>query len=181
MLEGLYNHGKEGQEIDEDLWSSGGLLMYWTHQFTAPWQTEDWRGQMREQLRPNAYLRLIENQWVSSETSFIEMAWWDQCVDPDARPALEDRSLDVYVGVDASVRHDQTALVACSYDRGAKTVRLVTHRTFQPSPDDPLDFEDTIEATIRDFARRFRVREVRYDPYQMQASAQRLTARCPDA
>jgi len=151
--------------------------MYWTHQFTAPWQTEDWREQMREQLRPNAYLRLIENQWVSSETSFIEMAWWDQCVDPDARPALEDRSLDVYVGVDASVRHDQTALVACSYDRGAKTVRLVTHRTFQPSPDDLLDFENTIEATIRDFARRFRVREVRYDPYQMQASAQRLTAR----
>jgi len=38
---------------------------------------------------------------------------WDQCVDPDARPALEDRSLDVYIGIDASVRHDQTALVAC--------------------------------------------------------------------
>ena len=31
LLESLYNHGKEGQEIDEDLWSSGGLLMYWTH------------------------------------------------------------------------------------------------------------------------------------------------------
>ena len=132
---------------------------------------------MREQLRPNAYLRLIENQWVSSETSFIELAWWDACVDPKARPVLEDRNLYVYVGIDASVKHDATAIVACSYDRQTKAVRLVTHRTFQPSPDDPLDFENTIEATILDLARRFSVREVRFDPYQMQASAQRLTAR----
>jgi hypothetical protein len=28
----------------------------------APWQTDEWRVQMREQLRPNAYLRLIENR-----------------------------------------------------------------------------------------------------------------------
>jgi phage terminase large subunit-like protein len=32
-----------------------------------------------------------------------------------------------------------------------------------------------VEATIREFASRFNVREVRFDPYQMQASAQRLT------
>jgi hypothetical protein len=93
------------------------------------------------------------------------------------RPTLEDHHLRVYVGVDASVRHDQTAIVACSYDRQSKAVRLVTHRTFQPSPDDPLDFEHTIEATILELSRRFRVREVRFDPYQMQASAQRLVAR----
>jgi phage terminase large subunit-like protein len=177
LLEGLYNHGREGQEIAEDLWSNGSLLMYWTTKFTAPWQTEDWREQMREQLRPNAYLRLIENQWVSSETSFIEMAWWDACTDSEQRPVLEDRALPVYVGVDASVKHDQTAIVACSYDRETKAVRLVTHRTFQPRPDDPLDFEHTIEATIQDISRRFNIREVRFDPYQMQASAQRLTAR----
>ena len=177
LLEGLYNRGKAGEEVAPDLYASGPLLMFWTQKFTAPWQTEDWRGQMREQLRPNAYLRLIENQWVSSETSFIELAWWDACVDPKARPVLEDRNLYVYVGIDASVKHDATAIVACSYDRQTKAVRLVTHRTFQPSPDDPLDFENTIEATILDLARRFRVHEVRFDPYQMQASAQRLTAR----
>jgi len=124
--------------------------LYWTHKFTAPWQTEDWRAQMREQLRPNAFLRLIENQWVSSETSFVDMAHWDACVDPEAHPVLEDRSLDVWVGVDASTKHDQTALVACTYDRTLRVVRLVTHRTYQPSPDDPLDFEHTIEATVLD-------------------------------
>src|SRR6185312_12355859 len=49
------------------------------------------------------------------------------------------------------------------------------HRTFQPSPDDPLDFEQTVEATILDLHRRFAVVAALYDPYQMQASAQRLT------
>jgi phage terminase large subunit-like protein len=137
LLESLYNRGKAGDELAPDLYASGPLLMFWTNQFTADWQTEAWREQMREQLRPNAYLRLIENQWVSSETSFIEMQWWDACVDPELRPILEDHHLPIYVGLDASVRHDQTAIVACSYDRQSKAVRLVTHRTFQPSPDDP--------------------------------------------
>jgi phage terminase large subunit-like protein len=52
----------------------------------------------------------------------------------------------------------------------------VWHRIFQPSPDDPLLFEDTIERTLLDLRRRFWVREVRFDPWQMQAVAQRLTA-----
>jgi len=56
----------------------------------------------------------------------------------------------------------------------AKKVRLVAHRVFQPSPEQPLDFEHTIEATVLDLAKRFAVRKVLYDPYQMQAVAQRL-------
>jgi phage terminase large subunit-like protein len=177
LLEELYNKGKAGQELAPDLYAAGSLLMFWTTQFTAPWQTDEWREQMREQLRANAYLRLIENQWVSGESSFIEMEWWDQCVDPEARPVIADPMLRVFVGVDASVKHDATAIVTCTYDRDTKAVRLVAHKTFQPNPDDPLDFEATIEATILDLAKRFRLRECRYDPFQMAASAARLTAR----
>jgi phage terminase large subunit-like protein len=81
------------------------------------------------------------------------------------------------VGVDASVKRDSTAIVACTYDRTANKVRLVWHRIFQPSVADPLDFEATIENTLMEMRTRFRVREVRYDPYQMQAVAQRLLKR----
>jgi phage terminase large subunit-like protein len=56
-----------------------------------------------------------------------------------------------------------------------KKVRLVWHRIFQPSRDDPLDFEGTIELELQRLCRRFRVAEIRYDPYQMVAVAQRLT------
>ena len=80
-------------------------------------------------------------------------------------------------GVDASVKHDSTAIVALPPGPRRARVRLVYHRISQPSPDGPLDFENTIEATVLDFAQRFRVVEVRFDPYQMQASAQRLISR----
>ena len=82
--------------------------------------------------------------------------------------------LSVWVEVDASVKHDSTGIVAATWDRAAKRVRMVYHRIFPPSPRDPINFESDVEATILDLKHRFRLREVRFDPYQTQASAQRL-------
>jgi hypothetical protein len=120
---------------------------------------------------------MIQNQFVTTESSFIDMRWWDECVDPQARPAVADKELPVWVGVDASVKRDSTAIVACTWDKAGKRARLVWHRVFQPSPDEPLDFEATIEATVLELMQRFRVRECRYDPFQMAAVAQRLQVR----
>jgi phage terminase large subunit-like protein len=176
LLEGLYKRGIGGTQIGPDLYESDGLMCYWAHRGPAPWQDDRWREQMRLQLRPNAYLRLVENQWVSSESNFVEMEWFDACVDADQRPELADPRLSVWAGVDASIKRDSTAIVCCTFDPTAKKVRMVWHRTFQPTPTDPLDFEATIEATLLDLRRRFYVREIRYDPYQLVAVAQRLTA-----
>lgn len=66
LLEGLYNRGLQGEQIAPCLYRQPGLLMYWTHEPVAPWQTPEWIEQMRGQLRPNAFLRLIENRWVST-------------------------------------------------------------------------------------------------------------------
>jgi hypothetical protein len=52
---------------------------------------------------------------------------------------------------------------------------VVKHFIFQPSPTDPLDFEATVEKTLIELCQSFRVREIRYDPYQLVAVAQRLT------
>ena len=120
--------------------------------------------------------RHVENRFVTSESNFVPIEWWNACVDLELRPEPTDPRLAVWVGVDASVKRDSTAIVCCTFDQVAKKVRLVWHRIFQPSPDDPLLFEDTIERTLLDLRRRFWVREVRFDPYQMQATAQRLTA-----
>jgi len=176
LLERLYKQGLQGEEIAPALYSQPGLLMFWSHEPVAPWQTPEWISQMRQQLRPNAFLRLIENRWVTSESNFIDMAWWDACVDPDLHAELADPKLSVWVGVDASVKRDSTAIVAATFDYELKKVRVVWHRIFQPSPDDPLDFEATIERTLLELKRRFYLREVRFDPYQMQAVAQRLTS-----
>jgi phage terminase large subunit-like protein len=81
---------------------------------------------------------------------------------------------EVFVGVDASVKHDSSAIAVVSFDRSTQMVQLCTHRIFQPSPEQPLDFELTIEAYLLDLKRSFQVRKVLFDPYQMQSTAQRL-------
>ena len=93
------------------------------------------------------------------------------------RSGAEDRirGLPIYVGVDASVKHDSSAIVAVTFDSRAQQARLVFHRVFQPSPTEPLDFEATIEATLLDLHKRFNVVRVLFDPWQMVATAQRLT------
>jgi len=175
LLEELYKAGLEGEEIGPSLFASEGLLMAWHHAPVAPWQTEAWLAQMRRQLRPSAYLRMIENKFTAGEQGFVPVEWWDACTNPAARPVLAHRALPVWVGVDASVKRDSTAVVVVAFDKATQRTRLVWHRIFQPSPDDPLDFERTIEATLRELRGRFDVRAVRFDPWQLVAVAQRLT------
>ena len=106
LLEEIYKRGLSQPQIAPDLYVGDGLLMFWTHAAQAPWQTPQWVEQMRGQLRPNAFLRMIENRFVSSESTFVESEWFDRCVDPQATPILNNNSLPVFVGVDASVKKD---------------------------------------------------------------------------
>jgi phage terminase large subunit-like protein len=175
LLEELHKRGTALPQLGNALYGGDGLLMFWSHEPVAPWQDEPWLAQMRQTLRPNQYLRMIENHFVTSESTFVEMAVWDQCVDPALGMVVSDNALPVYVGVDASFKHDSTAVVVTTFDQKAQIVRLVYHRIFQPSPRDPLDFELAIEQTLLDLRGRFRVMKVLFDPWQMQSVAQRLT------
>jgi phage terminase large subunit-like protein len=174
LLADLHKRGLRGEEVGPDLRAQQGMLSFWTHEMTAPWQTEAWREQMRGQMRANAYLRMIENRWVSTESEFVPQEWYDSCVEPGLRPEVAEPDLPVWVGVDASVRRDSTALAAVAWDREDRRARLVWHQVFQPTVADPIDFEAAVEDTLLRLGKRFLVREVRYDPFQMVATAQRL-------
>jgi hypothetical protein len=174
LLQELCARGHQQEQVGTDLHAGDGLLMFWSHKPIAPWQTEQWLADMRRSLRPNQFLRMIENRFVSTESSFVSMAVWDRCVDPSFKPEVTNAALPVWVGVDASLKHDSTAIVAVSWDKSHEQVRLVFHRVFQPSPTEPLDFEAAVETTLRDLHKRFRVRQILFDPWQMQATAQRL-------
>ena len=174
LLEELYKRGMAQPLIGPSLHAGDGLLMFWSHEPVAPWQDERWLAEMRRSLRPNQYLRMIENQFVTTEISFVDMVHWDACVDPRLGPVVADRALPVYVAIDASVKHDSTAIVVCHWDKKEQRVRLVFHRIFQPTPDKPLNFEDTIERTLLDLTKQFLVRKVLYDPYMMQPTTERL-------
>jgi hypothetical protein len=174
LLYELYQRGLQQRIVGTDLHAGDGVLMFWSHVPIAPWQTQNWLTEMRRSLRPNQFLRMIENRFVTTESSFIDLSWWDGCVSDALHPVVSDRSLSIWVGVDASVKRDSTAIVACTWDRTARQVRLVNHKVFQPSPDQPLDFELCVEHTILALKQRFNLRKVWFDPYQMQSSAQRL-------
>jgi phage terminase large subunit-like protein len=150
------------------------MLFTWSHEPLAAWQTDAWLAEMRQITRPIQYLRQFENRFVSSENSFIEPSAWDRIVDPQLGALPADLFCEIYVGVDASVKRDSSAIVAVAFDPDRQKVRLVSHRIFQPSAAEPMDFELSIEATLLDLSRRFQLRRVLYDPYQMASSAQRL-------
>jgi phage terminase large subunit-like protein len=175
LLESLYKRGKSLPEVGPSLHAGDGMLFAWHCEPTQPWQTPQWLEEMRRSLRPTAYARMIENQFVAPESRFVDLSAWDECIVPTLTPELEDRRLQVWAGVDASVKRDSTALVLCAYDKKAKTVRLVAHKVFTPTPADPIDFESTVEKTLLEWRERFLLRKVWFDPYQMQAVAQRLT------
>jgi phage terminase large subunit-like protein len=117
---------------------------------------------------------MIENRFVSTESTFVDPEWIDNCIDPVGSPVIGDRALPVYIGCDASVKKDSTAIAAVCFDRSVNKVRLVAHRIFQPTQAEPLNFEATVERTVKELCGRFSVRGVYYDPYQMTSVAQRL-------
>lgn len=172
LLEGLYTRGLRGKKIAPALYRQPGLLMFWSHEPVAPWQTPAWKAQMRKQLRPNAYLRMIENKFVSGEERFIPDDTWDACVDHDAAPLLPTKAVPLVVGVDAATKRDAAAVVAVS--RQGERVQLAWHRIWQPNTREVLDLEETLEAELRDRHRDYWLTAVYYDPMQFVRSAQTL-------
>ena len=82
LLEEIYKRGRQQPEVAPSLHAGDGILFAWHHEPIAPWQTEAWLAEMRRSLRPNAYARMIQNQFVSSESTFIDLSTWDSCVQP---------------------------------------------------------------------------------------------------
>ena len=102
-------------EVGPSLHAGDGMLFAWHREPIASWQTEAWLAEMRRSLRPAAFARMIQNEFVSAESQFVDMSAWDACVQPTLTPTLE--RLPVYVGIDASTKRDSTALVAVSFDK----------------------------------------------------------------
>ena len=173
LLQDLYRRGLQQPQIGDDLHAGDGILMFWSHSPVAPWQDERWLAEMRRTLRPNAYQRLVLNEFASAEIAIrrhermgpmrAAVAHAHPGTDPDLRRCRCQ-----------SMKRDSTALVAVSFDKKAQMVRLVQHRVFTPAPGDPIDFEHTVERTLLEWRQRFVLRQVLFDPFQMAAVSQRL-------
>jgi phage terminase large subunit-like protein len=168
---------KEGvkRPLGEDLpcYATGDAFFYWDHEARMPWKTEEYYESQRRQLRPNTYLRLHENRWVSSESGLFDMDRWDACVNLGHSPPLPDKRISLYVGVDASTKKDRAAVVSVFRQDGK--VLLGPKRFWEPSKADPLDIENTMETYLLELQKGYRILRVNYDPYQFHRSALTLS------
>jgi phage terminase large subunit-like protein len=149
------------------------LLVYWDHEGRLPWQTERYYASQRKTLRASAFIRLHENRWTTGESAFITAELWDQATDLSHRPVLPRvPKPTIFVGVDASTKHDTTAVVAVRWNAGK--VELVDHRIWTPSPEEPIDLEATVEGYLRTLRTGYELRAVKADPFQLHAIIGRL-------
>ena len=83
------------------------------------------------------------------------MTAWDKCVGTGSADAVSERDLSIWVGVDASIKHDSTAIVAVDWDEKARRVRLRRIMSFSPTEEQPSDFESAVEGTLLSLHKRF--------------------------
>lgn len=164
LLFELYRKGLRGGDST--------FFFFWDHKNRMPWQTEKYLQQQRDRLRANTYLRLHENRWTSSEEAFIDIKDWDVCADSGHKPALPNKNIPIIVGVDIGICHDTCAVVAVTKEDNR--IPVACHRKWQPTKKNPIDLEETVEAYIKKLAEDYRIREVRFDPYQFHRSAMTL-------
>ena len=139
-----------------------------------PWQTPSYYIAQQGELRPTAFNRLHLNERVSHSEDFIPDEWWDRL--QEELPPL-DPDTPIVVGADASVTGDCTALVAVSrHPNPAKSAQVAQRlcRIWQPSTNQPLDYSQTIEPTLREWASTYNVVQIAYDAYQLHDLMTRL-------
>jgi phage terminase large subunit-like protein len=81
----------------------------------------------------------------------------------------------IAVGIDGAYKVDAAAIVAVT--RRGQQLALVGHHIWRPSKSDPLDFEQTIEQKLLDWAAVHHIVAAYYDPYQLHRSAVTLQRR----
>jgi hypothetical protein len=98
LLESIYQRGLAGKRVDNELecYESHELFMFWSHTPRQRLQDEKYYEQQRKILRPANFSRLHRNEWVSSESRFIDPELWSQNVNPALR---QDTTGSLFIGI----------------------------------------------------------------------------------
>lgn len=164
----------------EDLpcWHNGSMFVFWDHEPRMPWQDERYYETARATERPSSYIRLHENQWVTSNEEFIPIELWDEATkkfDSSAEIWSEHpyRYSPVYIGVDTGLKHDCTGVVGVTLDEKLGKIIVLFHKKWTPIEGDILNLQ-LVEDYIVDKCKKFNVQEITCDPSQMLQVMNRL-------
>ena len=117
--------------------------------------------------------RLHNNRWVSAESAFIPIEWWDSAVNP--LPLQPGERTPMVVAIDAAVTGDCFGLVGMTRVPGTNPIQLAVRlvHKWDPPPGGAINF-DGPEQVIRGLCSTYNIVQVAYDPYQLHDFAMRL-------
>lgn len=151
---------EDGEWKNPETWKEANPAMACEEPFMDAADLEDSLASMHE----NAFRRWHLNQWTAAEGTWMSAEAWDACA---GEPEIPDGS-EVMVGIDASIRHDSTAVVIVRRDGD---VYHASFRTWTPPPEIQLS---NVEDYLRDLSGRYRVKAFCYDKQFMAQAAQNL-------
>lgn len=175
VLEQLYTNAvMQGRVVDAEYEiyanDASRLFALWMTKPSLPWQTPEYYAQESASLAPSEFARIHQNQWVSSEQSFLEdISLWDMC--KGEIPPLLPEEMEV-AGMDAAVSSDTFGIVLVSRRGEQFYIRRI--RSWEPRGGQKINFAEP-EQYIRDYVRDNKPPiEWAYDPYQLHDMATRL-------
>ena len=150
------------------------LLVYWDHsQERLPWHTPAKIAASLGGLRPGTASRFWCNQWSASASIFITPDLWDAVTDRTHAPIARQKTLVVYLGIDAATKHDYCAMAMIARGHDGTFV-LIQYRLWKPQPGMPIDLELTVESTIFEWAQDFTIGAIYCDPLQLASTGSRV-------
>jgi phage terminase large subunit-like protein len=132
----------------------------------ASWVTAEGLAEQRDAVHELTFKRFHANVWTGGESPFISAEAWDACA---AQPTIAEGA-EVVLGIDASIRHDSTAVVVVRRDGD---VYHALWRVWTPARGDEISLAE-VEQFVRDLADLFTVRAAVYDRHFLWHAAQRL-------
>ena len=169
----------------------GGMFGYWDSGLQArrfSWQVgelgDTYYREQEASLPPRAFRRLHHNEWTSAESSFVPIELYDACYDP-ALPEVEPdqyiegirkRGEPMILAVDAAATGDCFAIVGITRhpkDRERPAIRKVKKWSPSDFESGRIDFS-VPEQFLREVCKLYNVKQICYDPYQLEDMMQRL-------
>lgn len=154
---------------------AAGTFAYWDDGEKArrmPWQKGE-RGRQyyaneatNLSITPSQMARLHSNLWGSSESQFVEMAWFDACRNP--LPLRPGEKTQLIIGLDAAVSGDSFAAAVGSRDpdNPKEGVAMRDSRVWYPPKGGKIDYGE-VKTWLRRMCKDYNIMCVVYDPYQL--------------
>lgn len=168
LLYELYERGRKGEDPQ--------MFFVWLHENKASWITERYLRMQQGRMPPNIYVRFHENRWAPAGSSFVTQADIDRLHEVPWAIQLgpnPDKYFSYVVACDLGLSHDRTARAVGHYDPADGRVYLDNLRLWEGTPKAHVPIAE-VEEDLVNCVDRFRARTLVVDPWQMEATIQKL-------